>query len=79
MTVPSFELKLFLHVFLKGFPNGILTTGGNEIFSCYFRSSFSNIKDSDVQRVVRRINNRPRKSLNYLTPEQVFKGVRLVC
>jgi|AntRauTorcE11897_2_1112592.scaffolds.fasta_scaffold34497_2 IS30 family transposase len=42
-------------------------------------SSFANIKDSDVQKAVRRINNRPRKRLNYLTPEQVFKGVRLMC
>lgn len=42
-------------------------------------SSFANIKDSDVQRAVRKINSRPRKRLNYLTPEQVFKGVQLMC
>lgn len=42
-------------------------------------SSFAKIKDSDVQRAVRKINNRPRKRLNYLTPEQVFKGVQLMC
>jgi len=42
-------------------------------------SSFANITDSDVQRAVKRINSRPRKRLNYLTPEQVFKGVRLRC
>jgi len=42
-------------------------------------SSFANIKDSDVQRAVRRINSRPRKRLNYLTPGQVFKGVQLMC
>lgn len=42
-------------------------------------SSFANITDKDVQRAVRRINARPRKRLNYLTPEQVFKGVQLMC
>lgn len=42
-------------------------------------SSFANIKDSDVQSAVRKINSRPRKRLNYLTPEQVFKGVQLMC
>ena len=42
-------------------------------------SSFANITDNDVQRMVRRINSRPRKRLNYLTPEQVFKGVQLMC
>jgi IS30 family transposase len=42
-------------------------------------SSFAKISDSDVQRVVRRINSRPRKRLNYLTPEQVFKSVQLMC
>jgi len=39
-------------------------------------SSFATIEDKDVQRAVRRLNNRPRKRLNYLTPQQVFKGVR---
>ena len=42
-------------------------------------SSFANITDSDVQKAVRRINSRPRKRLNYLTPEQVFKSVQLMC
>jgi len=42
-------------------------------------SSFANITDSDVQKAVWRINSRPRKRLNYLTPEQVFKGVQLMC
>jgi IS30 family transposase len=35
-------------------------------------SSFATITDKDVQRAVRRLNNRPRKRLNYLTPLQVF-------
>lgn len=42
-------------------------------------SSFASITDSDVQKVVRKINSRPRKRLNYLTPKQVFKGVQLMC
>jgi IS30 family transposase len=42
-------------------------------------SSFANITNTDVQRAVRRLNNRPRKRLNYLTPREVFEneGVRL--
>lgn len=41
-------------------------------------TSFASIKNSDVQRVVRALNNRPRKRLNYLTPREVFenRGVR---
>lgn len=42
-------------------------------------SSFVTITDSDVRKAVWKINNRPRKRLNYLTPEQVFKGVQLMC
>ena len=42
-------------------------------------SSFAMINDSDVQRAVQRINDRPRKRLNYLTPKQVFDGVRFRC
>jgi transposase, IS30 family len=42
-------------------------------------SSFATITDSDVQKAVRKINSRPRKRLNYLTPEQVFKSVQLMC
>lgn len=42
-------------------------------------SSFAKITDSDVQKAVWKINNRPRKRLGYLTPEQVFKSVQLMC
>jgi len=38
-------------------------------------SSFATITDKDVQRVVRKLNRRPRKRLNYLTPRQVFNTV----
>ena len=42
-------------------------------------STFVSIKDSDVQRAVARLNNRPRKRLNYLTPREFLEkeGVRL--
>lgn len=41
-------------------------------------SSFATITDSDVQRAVTKLNDRPRKRLNYLTPREVFEngGVR---
>lgn len=38
-------------------------------------SSFATITNKDVQRAVHRLNSRPRKRLNYLTPRQVFRGV----
>jgi IS30 family transposase len=37
-------------------------------------SSFANITNEDVQRAVRKLNNRPRKRLSYLTPNQVFNA-----
>lgn len=42
-------------------------------------SSFATISNNDVQRAVRRLNNRPRKRLNYLTPREFLEkeGVRL--
>jgi IS30 family transposase len=41
-------------------------------------SSFATITDSDVKRVVAKLNNRPRKRLNYLTPREYLEreGVR---
>jgi len=41
-------------------------------------SAFATISNSDVQRAVWRLNNRPRKRLNYLTPREFLKkeGVR---
>jgi IS30 family transposase len=35
-------------------------------------SDFSHLTDSDIQRAMARLNNRPRKRLNYLTPLRVF-------
>lgn len=41
-------------------------------------SAFGSITNTDVQRAVTKLNNRPRKRLNYLTPREVFEneGVR---
>ena len=41
-------------------------------------SSFASINNSDVQRAVSKLNNRPRKRLNYLTPREFLEkeGVR---
>lgn len=39
-------------------------------------SSFATITNKDVQRAVHKLNSRPRKRLNYLTPQQVFRGVQ---
>jgi transposase, IS30 family len=35
-------------------------------------SDFSKITEADIQKATARLNNRPRKRLNYRTPQQVF-------
>jgi IS30 family transposase len=37
------------------------------------RSRFATITQRDVDRAVRLLNHRPRKSLGYLTPHEVFR------
>ncbi|MDP2642770.1 MAG: IS30 family transposase, partial [Candidatus Peregrinibacteria bacterium] len=37
-------------------------------------TDFTKITDFDLQKVVKLINNRPRKRLNYHTPQEVFSG-----
>ena len=37
-------------------------------------TSFATRTNNDVQRVVRILNDRPRKRLNYLTPREVFEN-----
>jgi IS30 family transposase len=51
-----------------------LNENTNGLVRQYFpkQSDFSKITDSDVQRVMDRLNNRPRKTLGYKTPNQVF-------
>lgn len=48
----------------------------NGLLREYFpkRSSFKHISKQKLDRVVKLINNRPRKCLNYRTPEEVFHG-----
>ena len=38
------------------------------------KSSFATVKQSDIERVVRLLNDRPRKRLGYRTPREVFNG-----
>lgn len=53
--------------------------GCNENFNGLLRqffpkkSSFANIKQEEIENVVKLINNRPRKRLNYMTPAEVFR------
>jgi IS30 family transposase len=51
-----------------------LNENTNGLVRQYFpkKSDFSTITDADVQRVMDRLNNRPRKTLGYKTPNQVF-------
>lgn len=41
-------------------------------------SDFSTVNDDDLILIMEKLNNRPRKSLNFLTPEEVFNGVNLL-
>ena len=49
----------------------------NALVRQYFpkRMDFSQIRDADVQFVMDRLNNRPRKCLGMKTPNQVFFGI----
>ena len=42
------------------------------------KSEFSKITDSQINKVVERLNNRPRKTLGYKTPNEVFFKLSLV-
>ncbi len=46
----------------------------NGLVRQYFpkKSDFSKISDAEIERVMERLNNRPRKTLGYRTPHQVF-------
>jgi transposase, IS30 family len=48
----------------------------NGLVRQYFpkKSDFTNLSDSDVQLVADRLNNRPRKVLNFRTPFEVFNN-----
>lgn len=41
-------------------------------------TSFENITANDIKRIENKLNNRPRKSLNWKTPYEVFYGERIV-
>ena len=72
------DTKAFVYFADKGKPQ---QRGANEntngLLRQYFPkgSSFASITNKDVQRVVHKLNSRPRKRHNYLTPRQVFKSV----
>ncbi len=48
--------------------------GLNENTNWLFGRCFKNITDEQVKDVMIKLNNRPRKSLNYNTPQTVFFG-----
>jgi len=53
-----------------------LNENTNGLIRQYFTkgSSFENITDSQVEEVMQKLNHRPRKTLNYKTPHEVFFG-----
>lgn len=57
-----------------------LNENTNGLVRQYFpkKSDFSKITDREIKRVVERLNNRPRKTLGYKTPNEVFFKLPLV-
>ena len=48
----------------------------NGLVRQYFpkKTDFTNLSDSDIQKVADRLNNRPRKALAFRTPNEVFNN-----
>lgn len=65
----------FCHPY-SSFERGI-NENTNGLIRQYFpkKSSFKDISEKDVQRVVDKLNNRPRRCLNFATPIEVFSGM----
>jgi len=57
-----------------------LNENTNGLIRQYFPkgSSFENITDADVLRVENILNNRPRKSLGYCTPNEIYDGTKRI-
>jgi len=55
-----------------------LNENTNGLIRQYFPKSkdFTTITDSDIQAVMDKLNNRPRKCLGFKTPNQVFFGIK---
>ena len=58
-----------------------LNENTNGLIRQYFPkgSCFDNISDAEVKRVEDILNNRPRKTLSYRTPNEVYSGIKRVC
>jgi IS30 family transposase len=75
----SLEKQLKVEVYFA-FPYHSWERGTNEntngLLRQYYpkKSNFKDIKQEDIDLVVKMINNRPRKRLNYRTPEEVFNS-----
>tara|TARA_B100001996_G_C18658917_1_gene592299 strand:- start:1029 stop:1328 length:300 start_codon:yes stop_codon:yes gene_type:complete len=41
-------------------------------------SDFSELTDADILSIQEKLNNRPRKALNYATPNEVFEELKLL-
>jgi transposase, IS30 family len=65
----------FCHPY-SSFERGI-NENTNGLIRQYFpkKSSFKNLSEDDVQRVADKLNNRPRRCLNFSTPLEVFCGM----
>ena len=76
---PWLESKIKMDVY-RAYPYHSWERGCNENFNGLVReffpkgTNFAKITDKEVQEVEKLLNNRPRKRLNYCTPEEVFNG-----
>lgn len=73
----QFEQKTGLEIYFAK-PYAAWQRGANEntngLLRQYFPkgTNFKKVTDEDVDQAVKRLNNRPRKCLNYQTPQEVF-------
>jgi len=76
------QMKLHIRIYFA-YPYHSWERGTNEntngLLRQYYpkKSSFKNITQEQLDQTVNLINTRPRKRLNYSTPEEIFKGVAL--
>lgn len=73
LAVSTFEREMKNAKFKKTFENG-LNENTNGLVRQYLKkgSSFTNITDDYLELIANQLNNRPRRSLEYATPNEVF-------
>lgn len=79
LPLPQFALHLFAQEFIVAHPYHSWERGLNENTNGLIRqyipkgSDFNVVSQIQIDQIVNRLNSRPRKSLNYATPNEIFR------